>query len=369
MIRQRIRWIGVGIVAALWAVLTLFAWFGPSQAFSDAERRPLEQLPQLSGKTLLSGDFMTDFESYTLDQFPLRDTFRQLKALTHTYVLQQKDNNDIYMAQGFAAEMEYPLDEASVKHALKQFQSVYDKYLKDSGSTVIAAVVPDKSYYLAHESGHLAMDYEKLFSMVREGMPWATHVDLTGSLSLQDYYFTDTHWRQERILPAAGLLAQNLGVTQPKAEDFTQRAAGRPFYGVYHGQAALPMPPETLYLMENEIISGCTVTGYDSLGKETKRKVYDDADLQAKDLYDIYLSGMESILVIDNPNAATDRELVIFRDSFGSSLAPLLLSDYARVTLVDIRYISVDALSKFVDFHGQDTLFLYSTLVLNKNLI
>ena len=69
MIRQRIRWIGVGIVAALWAVLTLFAWFGPSQAYSDAERRPLEQLPELSGKTLLSGDFMTDFESYTLDQF------------------------------------------------------------------------------------------------------------------------------------------------------------------------------------------------------------------------------------------------------------------------------------------------------------
>ncbi|MBO5317072.1 MAG: hypothetical protein J6A74_01355 [Oscillospiraceae bacterium] len=312
---------------------------------------------------------MTDFESYTLDQFPLRDSFRTLKALFHNYVMQQKDNNGIYMAQGYAAEMEYPLEEGSVSHALQQFGKVYDKYLKDAGSTVICAVVPDKGYYLARENGYLELDYEKLFSMVRQGMPWATHVDLTGKLTLQDYYFTDTHWRQERLLPVAQLLSQSLGVKPPKAEDFTQTAVERPFYGVYHGQAALPMDAETLYLMENDTIRGCTVTGYDTMGRETVRKIYDEADLQAKDLYDIYLSGMEGLLVIDNPDAATDRELVIFRDSFGSSLAPLLLSDYSKVTLVDIRYISVDALSQFVDFHGQDVLFLYSTLVLNKNLI
>ena len=369
MNNQKMRWIGVGIVALLWTVLTLFAWFGPNHEFSDAERRPLKQFPELTGQTLLSGKFMSEFESYTLDQFPLRDSFRQLKALTHTYVMQQKDNNDIYLAQGYAAEMEYPLNEVSVEHALKQFQRVYDKYLKDAGSTVICAVVPDKGYYLARENGYLELDYEKLFSMVKEGMPWATHVDLTGTLTLQDYYFTDTHWRQERIFGVAQLLSQSLGVTAPKAEDFTQTAVDRPFYGVYHGQAALPVDAETLYLMENEMIEGCTVTGYDNMGKEVKRKIYDSADLEAKDLYDIYLSGMESILVIENPNAATDRELVIFRDSFGSSLAPLLLSDYSKVTLVDIRYIGVDALGRFVDFQGQDVLFLYSTLVLNKSLI
>ena len=39
-----------------------------------------------------------------------------------------------------------------------------------------------------------------------------------------------------------------------------------------------------------------------------------------------------SLLTVDNPNARTDRELVIFRDSFGSSLAPLLLEGYSRVT-------------------------------------
>ena len=32
---------------ALWAGLAAFAWFGPAAAFSDAERRPLEQFPEI----------------------------------------------------------------------------------------------------------------------------------------------------------------------------------------------------------------------------------------------------------------------------------------------------------------------------------
>jgi len=39
------------------------------------------------------------------------------------------------------------------------------------------------------------------------------------------------------------------------------------------------------------------------------------------------------------------------------------------VTLVDIRYIQVGVLGRYVDFENADVLFLYSTLVLNKRLI
>ena len=79
----------------------------------------------------------------------------------------------------------------------------------------------------------------------------------------------------------------------------------------------------------------------------------------------MFLSGSVSLLTIENPAAQTDRELIIFRDSFGSSIAPLLVQGYKTVTLVDIRYLSPAMLGRFIDFHGQDVLFLYSTLVLN----
>ena len=98
-----------------------------------------------------------------------------------------------------------------------------------------------------------------------------------------------------------------------------------------------------------------------------KDKVYDMDKLNSRDLYDVFLSGSRSLLTIENPGAATDRELIVFRDSFGSSMIPLLIADYKTVTVVDIRYVSSNFLDQLVDFHGQDVLFLYSTSVLNNS--
>lgn len=350
------------LLAAVWGGLAVWAWFAPAKEVSEAERRKLAQRPQISGEAILSGDFMTDFESYSLDQFPMRDGFRRLKALFHYRVLGQSDNNGIYLSEGYAAKQEYPLNESSVAHALERFAEVYEQYLMDS--RVYMAVVPDKGYYLAERSGQPAMDYERLYALVAEGMPWAAQIDLRETLSAEDYYRTDTHWRQERLLPAAGALCQALGVTASEAGDYTMTALERPFYGVYYGQAALPMEPDTLYLMESELLEGCWVYDYET---GTWGTVYDRTKLDSRDLYDVYLSGARALLTIENPAAATDRELIVFRDSFGSSMVPLLVQDYARVTLVDLRYIRAELLGEYLDFHGQDALFLYSTLVLNNS--
>lgn len=363
---KKVRNFGIALLVGIWVALTAFSWFGPKKDISDAERRSLAQMPEISGENLLSGEFMTKFEKYTLDQFPIRDCFRQLKSLTHYYVFGQKDNNNIYIADGHAAQMEYPLDEKSVGHALKQFQKVYDRYLKDNGCTVYTTVVPDKGYYLAEENGYLSLDYEKLFSAVEEGIPWAKYVDITGCLGIDNYYYTDTHWRQEDILLVAKTLSQAMGVTYPKAEDFVKTKLTRPFYGVYYGQAALPMKSEPMYILENDLLDACTVFNY-TTGKTAP--VYDMDKLYSKDQYEVFLSGSQSLLRIDNPNAKTDKQLIIFRDSFGSSLAPLLVQDYAQVTLVDIRYIGIDLLGQYVNFESADVLFLHSSLVLNKNLI
>ncbi len=349
------------LLVALWAALAAFSWFGPSKAVSEAERRPLAQMPAISADAILNGSFMGDFEDYTLDQFPLRDSFRGLKSLFHYYVLNQKDNNDIYIADGYAVKQEYPLNEASVNHFLNRVSYLYEKHLGDSKVTM--AVVPDKGYYLAEDSGHLSLDYDKLQSMLSQGMPWANHVDLTAALSASDYYRTDTHWRQENLISAAAVLAEALGITAPKAGDYTVEGVERPFYGVYYGQAALPMEPEEMFYLNSELLSQCTVYDHES-GKTGS--IYNLAlGATAKDQYELFLSGPRSLLTIENPNAGTDRELIVFRDSFGSSMVPLLVNDYAKVTVIDIRYIRIDVLDRFVEFNGQDVLMLYSGLVLN----
>ena len=57
----------------------------------------------------------------------------------------------------------------------------------------------------------------------------------------------------------------------------------------------------------------------------------------------------------------------MFRDSFGSSMVPLLVADYERVWVLDTRYVNPAMLSQFVDFADQDVLFLYSVLILNSS--
>ena len=359
---QKIRAIGAAVLVVIWAALTGFAWFGPAKDISEAERRPLEQWPGISVETLLNGKFMTDFEDYTLDQFPGRDTFRQIKSLFHYYAMQQLDNNDIYIVDGYAAKLEYPMNQSSVNFAVRKFNNLYEKYLKESDGNIYFAIVPDKGYYLAEENGYPAMDYDALFAQMEEKLSWAEFIDITDCLDAEDYYYTDAHWRQENIIPVAQKIAQAMGNTVPQEADYNKVLIERPFYGVYYGQAALPMQPEEMYILTNDMLSDCKVYS-EELGAYTD--VYNMDKLTSKDLYDVYLSGPQMLLTIENPNATTDKELIIFRDSFGSSISPLLIQDYSKITLVDIRYIASDFLGEYVTFNGQDVLFLYNTLVLN----
>ena len=72
---------------ALWSIIE------PDKTYSYSERRGLKTFPKLSVQTLQSGRFMEEFEKYTLDQFPMRDTMRTFKAVGNYYLFGRKDNN------------------------------------------------------------------------------------------------------------------------------------------------------------------------------------------------------------------------------------------------------------------------------------
>ena len=140
---------------------------------------------------------------------------------------------------------------------------------------------------------------------------------------------------------------------------------GRRFYGVYYGQAALPHAPERLFYLDNAVIRGLRVYNVET---SSDIPVYDLGAAAGRDPYEMFLGGARSIIRITNPNAAKERRLIVFRDSFGSSIAPLLAAGYSEITLVDIRYISPSSLGKLIDFtKADDALFLYSASVINNS--
>ncbi len=350
----------LGVAVLFILVFALWGIFKEDDALSVSERRALKQFPTVNAAEVLSGRFQSNFESYTLDQFPLRDEFRTLKALAVRDLFREKDNNGIYVADGYAAKLDYPVNEDSVAHAADRFRYVYETYFKDTGANVYLSVIPDKNYFLAAENGYPTMDYEKLFALVQEKTDFAQYIDLTDALSLSSYYRTDTHWRQEALVPVASLLADAMGVSIPT--DFTPVTLDTPFNGVYRGQSALPLAPDALTYLTNDVLDACRVYDYEN---SEYLPVYTLEKADGSDPYEIFLSGPKSLLRLEDPNAQEERKLIVFRDSFAASLVPLLAEGYSEITLVDIRYLSPTMLDKFIDLTAQDVLFLYSASVLN----
>lgn len=348
------------VVGVLFLGLTLIAWLKPADDFSATERRELEQFPELSIETIFNGKFMTEFEKYTLDQFPFRDGFRSIKAFTHFYVFGQADNNDVYVADGYVSKLDYPLSEDAMNKAIKKFTSIYKTYIEGTEAKVYTAWIPDKNYYLAEKSGYLAYDYTEMYTYLNENLEFMTNIQIQDLLSLEDYYRTDTHWRQENILDVAQYLAGSMGVEL--TETYEAATLDTPFYGVYYGQLALPIEADEITYLMHPMFEECTIIDHES-GKEIP--MYDLDLATGRDPYEMFLSGSLPVITIENPNANTSKELVIFRDSFGSSITPLLAEGYRKITMLDARYMNEMMIGKFVEFTNQDVLFLYSTGVLN----
>lgn len=349
----------IGIVflgGFIWSVLK------PDELVSLSERRQLASMPKINKQDIMSGKFMSDFEEYSLDQFPMRDELRTLKSISAYSLFRQKDNNGIYIYDGFASKIEYPLNYDSLEYAGKRMRNIYDKYLEGKNMNIYFSVIPDKNYFMAEQNGYLSLDYDELISVMRENTDYMQYIDITNLLELSDYYFTDTHWRQEKIIDVAKHIASEMGVEL--SENYETKLFDDSFCGVYYGYSALPLPKENLYYLTNDTLEKCSVFNYET---NSYIPVYDPENFYG-DSYEIFLSGSLPLLTIENHNADTDKELIIFRDSFGSSLAPLLVEGYSKITLVDIRYISGNVLGSMIDFDNQDILFLYSTLILNNSI-
>ncbi len=303
---------------------------------------------------------MDTFEDYAVDSFPFRDTFRSIKAYFSYYLLGQRDNNKIYVHDGYIASMDYPYNKESVDYATSRFGYIYEKFLKDSN--VFLSIIPDKNVFLAKDAGVLYFDSSVLVEDMKTAMAYAKYIDIFPTLTIEDYYKTDSHWRQEKIEDTANALAEGLGVKL--RGDRTAVSSSLPFYGVYYGQAALNLDADSISYLTSPVIE--KMKAFD--GQNSKDiPVYDTERISGKDPYETFLSGPLSLVTIDNPFADTDRELVIFRDSFSSAIAPLLAEGYKKVTLLDIRYMNIDYACSMVDFKNKDVLFLYSTAILNNS--
>lgn len=352
------KWICIFFVSIL-GIGFITAVFAKKETFSFSERRKLASKPKFSVESYMDGSYMRAFEDYTIDGFPKRDSFRRLKTLWERTILNKKDHHKIYKAKGHLVAMDYPYQPSSVKKAANRFSWIMEECLAEENK-VYYSVIPDKNYFLANESNHLKYQYEKLLSQLNQEMGHAKYINIFPLLDIEDYYKTDTHWKQENLLNISQELLHAMGIFTTC--EYEKKKVKDEFYGVYAGQSALPVSPDHIqYLVSKEMKN---VQVYD-MQNQKMIPLYDLNKTNGKDPYEMFVGGSLSLVQIKNPDARTQKRLILFRDSFGSSIAPLLLAGYQEITMVDIRYLSPTQLNKYIEFTDQDVLFLYSSYILN----
>lgn len=348
------------------AVFALFiAVFGiilaakPDVGYIKSEKRTAAKMPPVS--QIGQSGYSEKLEKYIADRFPAREFFRRVRVASASCIFMQSEINGYRRAGKSVFPTVYPLNTQRVGGSARLFADISAKYFPESN--IYHCVIPDKSLYL---SDSMAIDPAELQRIFAEAFgETAVQIDITDALSGDSFYYTDIHWRQEALSGVLTALSEKMHFGLFGEDELTLTDGGE-FYGSLAGQAAFPfVGKDRLLCYESAVFGACTVEKDGRAGS-----IYDTgAAEQSGDKYDIFLGGESALTVITNADADPDRSLVIFRDSFARSLAPLMLKSYSKIVLVDLRWMQSDMLGEYADVipsdENTDVLFLLGTQVLN----
>ncbi len=330
---------------------SLFFLFKEDKDISKYERR------KLVTSSSLKKDVFGNLDDYYSDQFPFRDEFISLNSVINRYLLRDIESNNVYVLDDYVIEKNYPMNMKSVDNFVNKINYINEEFL--SNSKVYLSIIPDKSYFLDDDK-YLKLDFDSLINSVRNRVD-VSYIDIKDLLDLDDYYRTDIHIKQDSYFKVIEELDKYLNFNY-KEIDY-KRVNYSNFYGASSSKVPSFFKPDDLVYLTNKITDDVQVKHLEFGLKD----VYDKEKLYGVDSYDVFLSGPSSFIEIINGESENSRELIVFRDSFGSSLVPILIPFYSKITVVDLRYISLEIVKDYIDFDGNDVLFLYSTLIINNS--
>ena len=257
------------------------------------------------------------------------------------------------------------INENAINTNINKINEISDKYLKDMN--IYFTLIPNKEYYLDEQNKQQFNQIENIVrSKVNNNIKYFT---IKETLKLEDYYRTDMHWKQESLQSTIEKIQQELNINVENTNNKYEEKSLGDFYGQYYKEINdNNIKPDELKYLSNKVLENCTVY---NLENKKEEKIYNlDKVNETKNKYDLFLSGATSISIIKNKEINNNKKLILFRDSFGSSIAPILTENYEEIILIDIRYVNYTILENYINFEeykNADVIFLYNTRVINKS--
>lgn len=314
--------------------------------FSPNENRMLQQLPEPTAESVLSGQFSEDLQKWQDDQFPLRDQWITLRTALRL-AAGSRDINGVYLGKdGYLIEKLTPeaMDDGQFEKNLAAIEDFRKRLPASIDMSVMivpttGCIMKDKLPENAAVFDEAA--YEKQAALRLADCGWVelyTPFREAAEDGRQLYYRTDHHW------------------TTPAAEmAFTSWKTDALLKSDRH-----PLTEEFLGSLYSKVLWGSgsadTVEGYGSGaakvtadGQPFDGGIYQKRFLDEKDKYAVFLGGNYGKAEIEGSGKAG--RLLIVKDSFANCFAPYAAEAYERVCLVDLRYFS-GSLDAYMEENG-----------------
>lgn len=341
----------IAFCAAL-GVIFLLLMVLPKHAgeLSPLEFRALQEYPwkssgqQKSAQTIaediVKGDFSANTDKFLEDHFPARKFFIALNAYTLRWTGRNADQAVVKGKNGRLYDAVVRVDETR----LAENVSKLNEFAEANGLRLTYVNVPTSAVTVQEDLPALSLEYHDA-----EAAGYiAEHVngfvpDLISLYKAQPepaklMYRTDHHWTMEGAYLCYADIARELDLEPVPASDFTVEKYD--FYGSYYRKAGLwSTPPDTLEVWRTPALDNAKVTiGYGA-ASVTHTGVYDSEKLLPGevDRYAAYLYSNNAVTIIENPEG-NGGSVMIVKDSFGNSIAPLFSATYSTVVMLDTRY-------------------------------
>lgn len=335
----------------------------PDREKSELENRSLESRPRFNLTTILSGDFMEQWEQYLSDQFVGRDTWRSLKVGLDRLGGARMEN-DIYIGKGgqLLENIEVPDEEQLEANltAIKDFSDTYENI------PVTMMLVPDAACILSDSLPAFARveDQRQMFSMAErelgDSVNWIDMVSiLNNHKSEKLYYKTDHHWTTQGAFYVFQDAAKTLGIEGDVSDDFVSYTVTDSFNGVLAASSGVGLDEkEQIDIYAPTEGDDDVVVNYVDEGRKTT-SLYDSSKLETRDKYGVFLGGNTSVIDIRTVSTSQKRLLVV-KDSFADCFIPFLAPYYREIVVVDPRYYSGTMDDIMDTYRITDALILYS---------
>lgn len=355
------RTLGLTFVACL-AVLIVVNLITPDRDSSVLENRSLQQAPTLSLYSITEGSYMDDYESYLSDQFAGRDLWRSV-YIAYRRIGGSREENGVFLGKKKQLlEDIVQMDEELMRTDTDAINSYAGAY-PDTNTYML--LVPDAAQILPDalpENASVA-DQAQMFSQIQSQLSdtvgWIDGITaMSGETEEKLYYLTDHHWTVQGAYRMFLAAAPTLGITDAQEEIYETYAVSYDFNGSLASTSGFCLGVDE----EIDVMLPLSETVYVVTYVEEQEKgvsLYDTDALDTKDQYMVFMGGNYSQLEIET-GAASEKTLLLVKDSFANSFIQFLIPYYKEIVVVDPRYYAGTAADLMQTYEITDTLFLYS---------